>query len=43
VTEIVQLGEFDNPYSTGLHGSVFAAQVCQFIGEVLTGNGPQRG
>jgi len=27
VTEIIQLGELDDPYSTGLHGSVFAAQI----------------
>ncbi len=43
MAEIVQLGELDDPYSTGLHSCVFAAQVRQFIGEVLTGNGPQRG
>jgi hypothetical protein len=35
VVEIVQLGKLDNPNSASLHGCVFAAQICQFIGEVL--------
>jgi hypothetical protein len=41
VAKIVQLGKFDDPNSAGLHGCVSAAQVCQFIGKVLAGHGPQ--
>jgi len=43
VAQAVQLRQLDDPNAAGLHGSVFAAQICQFIREVLASNGPQRG
>src|SRR4029077_3519653 len=35
--------EFNDPNAAGLHGSIFAAQVRQFVGEVLTRDRPQCG
>ena len=43
MTEIVQLGELDNPNTSRLHCGVLAAQIRQFVGEVLTGDSAQCG
>ena len=39
MAQIVQLGELDNPNTPRLHCGVLAAEVRQFICEVLTGDG----
>ena len=43
MTEIIQLGELDDPNTPRLHGGVLAAEVRQFVCEVLTGDGAQCG
>jgi hypothetical protein len=41
MAQIVQLGEFDDPNSSRLHGCVFTAQIRQFVGEVLACDRPE--
>jgi hypothetical protein len=41
MAETIQLGKFDDPNSSRLHGCVFTAQVRQFVGEVFAGDRPQ--
>lgn len=38
MAEIVQLGKFDDPNPPRLRGCAFAAEVRQFVGEVLAGD-----
>jgi hypothetical protein len=42
VTQAVQFRQFNDPDPAGLHGSILAAQVRQFVGEVFAGECPQR-
>ncbi len=41
LAKAVEFGELDDPNTAALHGCVFASQICEFIGEVLTREGPE--
>jgi hypothetical protein len=43
MAQAVQFRKLNDPHRARLHGSILAAQIREFIGEVLAREGPQRG